>query len=376
MRNKGNLKIIIDVSRKGEAIMKLKEQLNPIRSKLTEGGINEDQIQETYDEFEKALRETIETYGVKRKEETTGDKITEEILQQIKKKREMWKKIGGKENSKTKIENIEIQKLVKRKIREDIKNYDNERIKEIIEDTGSIRKMMSEGKNLIRKLRNEKVKMVYSREGVVEIATRFYETLYQGAMSAEREEERETVGKGEEVPKFLWAEIRLVIEKLKINKVPGPDNIENDKLKIFLDAIIPTLAAMFDKIIEVGKIPHQWYTGEIIQLYKKRVKENIENYRPISLVSNISKIFIACLKNRMYNQLDQNQSNEQAGFRRGFSIIDNLFVTNQIIEKANEYSLPVKIIFIDFQKAFDTIYHNYLWQALKNLGYKKKSLKY
>ncbi len=52
----------------------------------------------------------------------------------------MWKKIGGKENPKTKIENIEIQKLVKRKIRENIKNYDNEMIKEIMEDTGRIHK--------------------------------------------------------------------------------------------------------------------------------------------------------------------------------------------------------------------------------------------
>ncbi len=93
--------------------------------------------------------------------------------------------------------------------------------------------------------------MEYSREGVVEIATRFYETLYEGATSAEREEERETVGKGEEVSKFLWAEIRLVIENLKINKVPGSDNIENDKLKVFQDVIIPTLAAMIDKIIEI-----------------------------------------------------------------------------------------------------------------------------
>ncbi len=138
MRNKGNLKIIIPVSRRWEAIMKLEEQLNPIRSKLTERGINEDQIQETYDEFENVLRETTETYGVKRKEETTGDQITEETLQLIKKKREMWKTMGARKMQK---QNIEIQKLVKRKIRDDIKNYDNERIKEIVEDTGTIRKI-------------------------------------------------------------------------------------------------------------------------------------------------------------------------------------------------------------------------------------------
>ncbi len=111
--------------------------------------------------------------------------------------------------------------------------------------------------------------MEYNGEGMVEVATRFYETLYQGATSVEREEKEETEGK-EEVPHFLWNEIKCVVGKLKINKVPGSDNIENDKPTIFQDAIIPTLTVMFNRKIEIGKIPKQWYTGERkAKTYKK-----------------------------------------------------------------------------------------------------------
>ncbi len=91
----------------------------------------------------------------------------------------------------------------------------------------------------------------------------------------------------------------------------------------------------------------------------------MENYGPISLTSNMGKIFTTVLKNRIYTQLDENQAKEQAGFRRGYSTVDNIFVINQVIEKAREYGLKVKLMFIDYKKALDSIKHSYLWQAMK-----------
>ena len=88
--------------------------------------------------------------------------------------------------------------------------------------------------------------------------------------------------------------------------------------------------------------------------------------------SNVNKIFTKIVKNGIYNIPDQNQGMEQAGFRKDFSTIDHIFTLDQLIEKANEYKIEMNFIFIDFSKAFDSIKHTELWQALANQGTPKK----
>ncbi len=72
----------------------------------------------------------------------------------------------------------------------------------------------------------------------------------------------------------------------------------------------------------------------------------------------------------MNKQLEWNQGMEQAGFRKYYSI-GHIFVINQIIEKAIEYNFEVKMLFIDFNKAFDFVNHRYLWKAMENQGIEK-----
>ena len=81
------------------------------------------------------------------------------------------------------------------------------------------------------------------------------------------------------------------------------------------------------------------------------------------------------IKSRIYNQLDENQGIEQAGFRKNQSTIDHLQAINQVIEKVLEYNLEIHMLFIDYQKAFDSIDHNYLWVCLKKTGYRNENNK-
>ncbi len=74
------------------------------------------------------------------------------------------------------------------------------------------------------------------------------------------------------------------------------------------------------------------------------------------------------LKERLYKVMDENQGREQAGFRHDHSTIDQIFILNQIIQKANEYQIQVNLLLIDFQKAFDTVEHWYTWETLKSQG--------
>ena len=68
---------------------------------------------------------------------------------------------------------------------------------------------------------------------------------------------------------------------------------------------------------------------------------------------------------RIERTLDENQPREQAGFRKGYSTTDHLQALNQIIEKSNEYNLPLCIGFIDYEKAFDTFEHFAIFEALR-----------
>ena len=71
------------------------------------------------------------------------------------------------------------------------------------------------------------------------------------------------------------------------------------------------------------------------------------------------------MQTRIERTLDENQPREQAGFRKGYSTTDRLQALDQIIEKSNEYNLPLCIGFIDYEKAFDTVEHFEIFEALR-----------
>ena len=121
-------------------------------------------------------------------------------------------------------------------------------------------------------------------------------------------------------------------------------------------------------MLKEKQIPQSWKEAKIILLHKKGDKADIKNYRPISLLSHIYKIYTKILQSRLKTALDEQQPREQAGFREGFSTTDHLHAINQLIEKAHEYQLDLCIGFIDYEKTFDSIEHPDLFKALRQIG--------
>ena len=66
--------------------------------------------------------------------------------------------------------------------------------------------------------------------------------------------------------------------------------------------------------------------------------------------------------------IEEQQSVEQAGFRKGFTTTDHIHVVNQVIEKTRELNKKVYLAFIDYKKAFDKVNHKYMLKALRNQG--------
>ncbi|GFS22626.1 endonuclease-reverse transcriptase [Elysia marginata] len=70
--------------------------------------------------------------------------------------------------------------------------------------------------------------------------------------------------------------------------------------------------------------------------------------------------------------LDENQPREQAGFRKGYSTTDHIHTLNQVIEKSNEYNLPLCVGFIDYEKSFDSVEHFAIFDALRQININEK----
>lgn len=113
--------------------------------------------------------------------------------------------------------------------------------------------------------------------------------------------------------------------------IAGPVSTKNETLKVCTDTLKKPLTELFDEILQEGRVLTQWKLSEIILIHKKGDKNKINNYRPISLSSNLGKVLVKILKDRMYPILELNQPIEEAGFRRGFSTVDHL-ILNRITE--------------------------------------------
>ena len=171
-------------------------------------------------------------------------------------------------------------------------------------------------------------------------------------------------------------EVRRAIEHSKNGKSTGIDNIPNEILKN--PKLLDPLHKLYQYCFENSVVPDCWYKS-IIQPIHKRGKDpfNPLNYRGISLMSTVAKIFSTVLNNRITKHLDENGllCNEQNGFRKLRSCLDHIYTLTSIVRNRKLQKLPTYICFVDFAKAFDSVDHDLLWYKLINHGIHGKILK-
>lgn len=163
------------------------------------------------------------------------------------------------------------------------------------------------------------------------------------------------------------AEIEKAIKSLNNNKACALDNILNEHLKASKDAMINIYEKLFNIILNTGFFPSSWAIGVIKPVYKnKGAKDDPKNYRPITLLSCFSKLFTSIINNRLNNFSEQFNIIEpnQAGFRKGFSATDNLFILYTLVNILSKNKKKLFSAFIDFKSAFDTVWRVGLWKKL------------
>ena len=173
-----------------------------------------------------------------------------------------------------------------------------------------------------------------------------------------------------------YEEIKKAVKQLRNGASAGPDLYINEFFKNGTDIMINYIYMLFNKIFELGYFPEKWSEGYIIPIFKKGDTNEPSNYRGITLLSTLGKLFTRILNNRL-NDWAENYNiyiEAQAGFRKNMSTTDNVFVINSLITHVLNSNEKLYCAFVDFTKAFDFVVRDILWYKLIKQGVRGKML--
>ena len=141
-------------------------------------------------------------------------------------------------------------------------------------------------------------------------------------------------------------------------------------------SMMECLVSLFTAILN-GKYPEQLSTGLITAVHKKGDKADLNNYRPITVIPVLAKLFASVLTRRLADWTERNnlRAPTQAGFRANCGTTDQLSVLNYITKNCLSQGEKLYCCFVDFEKAFDTVDRDVLWAVLANIGVQGQFLK-
>jgi hypothetical protein len=121
-------------------------------------------------------------------------------------------------------------------------------------------------------------------------------------------------------------EVEACLKNINVNKAYGPDNVSPRLLKEAGRSIVGVLTKIFNKSLQLAKFPQAWKQANVLPIYKKAEKFITTNYRPVSLLSILAKVFEKIVFKHLYNYFrDHFLINLwQSGFLPGSSTITQL----------------------------------------------------
>ncbi len=165
-------------------------------------------------------------------------------------------------------------------------------------------------------------------------------------------------------------EVLDLINLLNSAKSVGPNSIPTKLLKVIGPFISPCLASLVNESFQVGIFPSKLKVAKVVSLFKKGNPELASNYRPISLLSIFSKLFEKLMYKRLYRFLEVHNIiySLQFGFQENRSIDHALISMTESIRNTLDCRKFGCGIFINLQKAFDTVNHQILLSKLEHYG--------
>ena len=166
-------------------------------------------------------------------------------------------------------------------------------------------------------------------------------------------------------------EITEAAKKMKLKKAAFSDKINNEIIKNSIDILINGFKKVFNAVLNSGYFPNSWCEGLITPIFKSGDKLNPNNYRGICVSSSLGKFFCSILNNRLIKFLENKHTlhPSQIGFLPGNRTADHIFTLKTLHDKyINQNNEKLYACFIDFKKAFDSVWHEGLYLKLLENG--------
>ena len=151
---------------------------------------------------------------------------------------------------------------------------------------------------------------------------------------------------------FTPDDVKCLLSNINPNKAMGPDELHPRILKELADYIYFPLYCIFRQSLDNGVLPDMWKFANVTPIFKKGDRSSTENYRPVSLTSQVSKLCEKIVRKGILNFLETNSvfCDEQHGFRKGRSCLTNLLTTLEEWTYMYDNWLPFDTLYLDFRK--------------------------
>ena len=193
---------------------------------------------------------------------------------------------------------------------------------------------------------------------------------YSRACTIENKSDSNSFQNDTEITKATNEDFEKIIKEMKNSDAVGIDGIQLKHIKGSVQNCSIMMTYLVNCIIKTNKWPTKMKIQVIRPIYKNGVKNNMDNYRPISILPVLNKLTEKFFANQLQDFLQINKiiSEEQFGFQRGKGTVDALMKLNEEVSKALDEKKKVGLIFIDLQKAFDTVCRKKLIDKLRHYG--------
>ena len=168
-----------------------------------------------------------------------------------------------------------------------------------------------------------------------------------------------------ETPEVTRDEVKRIVLRLRNWKAAGDDLICAEVLKNNGSAMVDWLMELSQDVWQTKQIPQEWKDATLMPLHKKKDRRICDNYQGILLLSVSGKVLALILLERLQEMIEPQLMEAQCGFRKGCGTVDQIWVVQQIVERAAEYHTPICFSFVDLTKVYDSVNRHALIAILK-----------
>ncbi len=171
-------------------------------------------------------------------------------------------------------------------------------------------------------------------------------------------------------------EMDSLIIKIPFNKSPGPDGLPFEFYRSFWNDIKCLILDVFKECLDRGELSESMKQGLITLIPKSnKDKKFLDNWRPINLLNSDYKLLASLYARRLKPCLEEVISLTQSGFMKGRHISNNIRLVLDLLDYSELVNDDALILFLDFYKAFDTVEHAFMYEALRHFGFGPKFVK-